>query len=125
MQDYFVMIALVLVVLVNNLIGSMSALIEGKFDKSLCKKGLLKGLLVGLCGVGLYGAGCLTPEISVGLFNGIELTLTQAINALVSGGFIYYAYQDIIKIKDLIGIKIQTEELIPEVDEVSSAQRGN
>lgn len=125
MEQYYVMGALLIVVLVNNLFGSMSSIVEGKFDKGIAKRGLLKGILVAIGGIGLYGAGLLTPEISVGLFNGVELTLSQAINAIVAGGFIYYAYQDLLKLKDLIGVKISSTEITPEVDEVSSSQRGN
>ena len=125
MEQYYVMGALLIVVLVNNLFGSMSSIVEGKFDKRIAKRGLLKGILVAIGGIGLYGAGLLTPEISVGLFNGVELTLSQAINAIVAGGFIYYAYQDLLKLKDLIGVKISSTEITPEVDEVSSSQRGN
>lgn len=114
---------LCLIVFSNNLIGSLNALASGTFDKNICIKGLIKagGLVGGI--VIAYIAGMLTPEISIGMVNGVSMTMKEAVSAVITGAYGIYGYKFIQKCIETLQLKINITE--KEIDETSSYQRGN
>lgn len=111
------------IVFSNNLIGSLNALASGTFDKNTCIKGLIKagGLAGGI--VIAYIAGMLAPEISIGMINGVSMTMEEAVSAVITGAYGIYGYKFIQKCIETLQLKINITE--KEIDETSSYQRGN
>lgn len=114
---------LCLIVFSNNLIGSLNALASGTFDKNTCIKGLIKagGLVGGI--VIAYIAGMLAPEISIGMINGVSMTMEEAVSAVITGAYGICGYKFIQKCIETLQLKINITE--KEIDETSSYQRGN
>lgn len=114
---------LCLIVFSNNLIGSINALASGTFDKNTCVKGLIKagGLVGGI--VIAYIAGMLAPEISIGMVDGVSMTMKEAVSAVITGAYGIYGYKFVQKCIETLQLKINITE--KEIDEISSYQRGN
>lgn len=114
---------LCLIVFSNNLIGSLNALASGTFDKNTCIKGLIKagGLVGGI--VIAYIAGMLAPEISIGMVDGVSMTMKEAVSAVITGAYGIYGYKFIQKCIEALQLKINVTE--KQIDEISSYQRGN
>lgn len=114
---------LCLIVFSNNLIGSLNALASGTFDKNTCVKGLIKagGLVGGI--VIAYIAGMLAPEISIGMVNGVSMSMREAVSAVITGAYGIYGYKFIQKCIETLQLKINITE--KEIDKTSSYQRGN
>ena len=114
---------LCLIVFSNNLIGSINAIASGTFDKNTCIKGLIKagGLVGGI--VIAYIAGMLAPEISIGMVNGVSMTMREAVSAVITGAYGVYGYKFIQKCIESLQLKINITE--KQIDEISSYQRGN
>ena len=114
---------LCLIVFSNNLIGSINAIASGTFDKNTCIKGLIKagGLIGGI--IIAYIAGMLAPEISIGMVDGVSMTMKEAVSAVITGAYGIYGYKFIQKCIETLQLKINITE--KEIDEISSYQRGN
>lgn len=114
---------LCLIVFSNNLIGSINAIASGTFDKNTCIKGLIKagGLVGGI--VIAYIAGMLAPEISIGMVDGVSMTMKEAVSAVITGAYGIYGYKFIQKCIETLQLKINITE--KQIDEISSYQRGN
>lgn len=114
---------LCLIVFSNNLIGSINAIASGTFDKNTCIKGLIKagGLIGGI--IIAYIAGMLAPEISIGMVDGVSMTMKEAVSAVITGAYGIYGYKFIQKCIETLQLKINITER--QIDKVSSYQRGN
>lgn len=115
---------LCLIVFSNNLIGSLNALASGTFDKNTCIKGLIKagGLVGGI--VIAYIAGMLAPEISIGMVNGVSMSMREAVSAIITGAYGIYGYKFIQKCIETLQLKINITNS-DGYDETSTQQRGN
>lgn len=98
--------ALIVTVLVHNVLGSLTAILEGTYDKEVAKKGLIKGGIVSAALVVLYFAGYMCPDITIMAYNETALTLSNAIYMITSAGFVYYAAVDVKQLAELIGVKV-------------------
>lgn len=101
-NDFYPALALLLVIFSNNLLGSCKSMIDGSFDKTTAILGLQKGAIVTLAVALMYAAGLLVPDITLTAIEGLELTLAQAIQYILTGGFAYYAALDIQKLLEII-----------------------
>ena len=118
MNEIFRMgLALIIVVFMNCLFGSMSAILDGTFDPIVARKGLLKGFIMIIACFGIYGAGTLVPDLMVITLNGVELSLLTALEVAFKSGIVYYGALDVQKIFSLLGIKVG-ENLGPKSHEV-------
>lgn len=99
-----IIIGLVSVMLANVLLGVTLAKLKQEFKKEKLLSGLVKYLGI-ILGVSLmYLTGYLNPDIVVANINGIEVNLMSGIEVLFVSGIIYYGMQDLIKLKDLLGL---------------------
>ena len=118
---------LVLIVLSNNIMGTLNSVIDGSFDKNIAKKGIVKaaGILLGL--VIAYTAGLLVPNISIGMINGQEMTIQQAVSALITGAYGIYAFKFVQKCAEMLQVKTNINNIANEgeTSEIATMQRGN
>ena len=97
-------IGLVSVMIANVLLGVTLAKLKQEFKKEKLLSGLVKYLGI-ILGVSLmYLTGYLNPDILVASIDGIEVNLMAGIKVLFISGIVYYGMQDLIKLKDLLGL---------------------
>lgn len=99
-----IIIGLVSVMIANVLLGVTLAKLKQEFKKEKLLSGLVKYLGIVL-GVSLmYLTGYLNPSIVVANINNVEVNLLSGIEVLFISGIVYYGMQDLIKLKDLLGL---------------------
>ena len=97
-----IIIGLVSAMLANVLLGVTLAKLKQEFKKEKLLSGLVKYLGIILGVLLMYIAGYLNPDIVVA--NIVEVNLMTGIEVLFISGIIYYGMQDLIKLKNLLGL---------------------
>ena len=97
-------IGLISVMLANVLLGVTLAKLKQEFKKEKLLSGLVKYLGIVLGVLLMYLAGYLNPNIIVANINNVEVNLMTGIEVLFISGIVYYGIQDLIKLKDLLGL---------------------
>ena len=99
-----IIIGLVSVMVANVLLGVTLAKLKKEFKKDKLLNGLVKylGIIIGV--LLMYLSGYLNPNIIVTKINGIEVNLMTAIEVLFVSGIVFYGMQDLIKLKNLLGL---------------------
>lgn len=99
-----IIIGLVSVMIANVLLGVTLAKLKQEFKKEKLLSGLVKYLGIFL-GISLmYLAGYLNPDIIVANINNAKVNLLSGIEVLFISGIVYYGMQDLIKLKNLLGL---------------------
>ena len=104
-------IGLVATMLANVLLGMTLAKLKQNFNKKKFLEGLVKVVSI-LSGVGLmYLTSYLNPDILVANINGTTVNLIDAIKLLFMAGIVMYGSQDLIKLKDILKLKTEINDL--------------
>lgn len=104
-------IGLVSTMLANILLGTTLAKLKQSFNKKKFLEGLVKVISI-LLGIGLmYLTSYLNPDILVANINGTNVNLIDAIKMLFMAGIVMYGSQDLIKLKDILKLKIEINDL--------------
>ena len=103
-----VILGLICVMVSNILFGITLAKLKGMFNKDKLITSFVKyiSLIIGV--FFLYIAGILNENVIVAQIGGVSVDLVSGIKLLFTFGLIYYGGQALIKLKDLLGIKIET-----------------
>lgn len=99
-----IIIGLISVMIANVLLGVTLAKLKQEFKKEKLLSGLVKYLGIILGVLLMYIAGYLNPDIVVANINNVEVNLMTGIEVLFISGIIYYGMQDLIKLKNLLGL---------------------
>ena len=99
-----IVIGLISVMLANVLLGVTLAKLKQEFKKEKLLSGLVKYLGIVLGVLLMYLAGYLNPNIIVANINNVEVNLMTGIEVLFISGIVYYGMQDLIKLKNLLGL---------------------
>ena len=99
-----IIIGLVSVMIANVLLGVTLAKLKQEFKKEKLLSGLVKYLGIVLGVLLMYLTGYLNPDIAVANINNVEVNLLSGIEVLFISGIIFYGMQDLIKLKDLLGL---------------------
>lgn len=104
-------IGLLATMLANVLLGMTLAKLKQSFNKKKCLEGLVK--IVSILGsVGLmYLTSYLNPNILVANINGTNVNLIDAVKMLFMAGIVMYGSQDLIKLKDILKLKTEINDL--------------
>ena len=97
-------IGLISVMLANVLLGVTLAKLKQEFKKEKLLNGLVKYLSIIIGVLLMYLAGYLNPNIIVANINNVEVNLMTGIEVLFISGIVYYGMQDLIKLKNLLGL---------------------
>lgn len=93
-----VLFSLALVILANMLLGSVTSIINKKFNWKKLNNGIIKGAVV-LVSIGLlWLAGLLNPDVIIL----DEWTITMGVELITLSSFIWYAAQAILKLKNIM-----------------------
>lgn len=95
-------VGLVLLVAVNIVLGSLSALFDGSFDKVKLRNGTIKGIIVAACFIAFYMAGWLNPDIIAIDVDGQTVNLMTASNLALLTAYVLYVKDVFVKLKNLI-----------------------
>ena len=99
-----IIIGLISIMLANVLLGVTLAKLKQEFKKEKLLSGLVKYLGIVLGVLLMYLAGYLNPNIIVANINNVEVNLMTGIEVLFISGIVYYGMQDLIKLKNLLGL---------------------
>lgn len=99
-----IVIGLVSVMIANVLLGVTLAKLKKEFNKEKLLNGLVKYMSIVLSVLLMYLAGYLNSNIMIANINNVEVNLMTAIEVLFVSGIVYYGMQDLIKLKDLLGL---------------------
>lgn len=99
-----IVIGLISVMLANVLLGVTLAKLKKEFNKEKLLNGLVKYLSIVLGVLLMYLAGYLNSDIVIANINNVEVNLMTAIEVLFVSGIVYYGMQNLIKLKDLLGL---------------------
>ena len=99
-----IVIGLISAMLANVLLGVTLAKLKKEFNKEKLLNGLVKYLGIVLGVLLMYLAGYLNSDIMIANINNVEVNLMTAIEVLFVSGIVFYGMQDLIKLKDLLGL---------------------
>ena len=99
-----IVIGLISVMIANVLLGVTLAKLKKEFNKEKLLNGLVKYMSIVLGVLLMYLAGYLNSNIMIANINNVEVNLMTAIEVLFVSGIVYYGMQDLIKLKDLLGL---------------------
>ena len=99
-----ILIGLISVMIANVLLGVTLAKLKKEFNKEKLLNGLVKYLSIIIGVLLMYLAGYLNSDIMIANINNVEVNLMTAIEVLFVSGIIYYGVQDLIKLKNLLGL---------------------
>lgn len=111
-------IGLVATMTANVLLGSSLATIKSEFDKEKLYSGIFKGISITLGVMLMYLASYFNPNILVATINDTSVNLIEGIKVIFIAGIMLYGYQDLIKLKDLIKVKVDIVDEIRENQEL-------
>lgn len=102
-----IILGLFCVMVSNILFGVTLAKIKGVFNKDKLLTSFIKyiSLIIGV--FFLYIAGILNENIIVAQIESVSVNLISGIKMLFTVGLIYYGGQSLVKLKDLLGIKLE------------------
>lgn len=95
-------VGLVLLVAVNIVLGSLDALFDGTFDKTKCRNGIIKGIIIAVCFIAFYVAGRLNPDIVAIDIDGETVNVATAANLAMVTAYVLYAKDVFSKLSKLV-----------------------
>ena len=105
-----IILGLISVMVANILLGATLSKCKDNFNWNTLFKGVFKAVCVFL-GVGLmYLCGYLNPEILAVNIDGMDLNLVDALRMVFTAGIMFYGYQGILKLKEMLTLKIEVKE---------------
>ena len=107
MSTLYLGIGLIILISVNIILGSLSAMFSGQFNWKRFRTGVYKGLVIFICLALVYLAGFLNQNIMAFEVSGQTVNLMQAVYLIIFAGYVYYGSNSITKFyKLLTGTKI-------------------
>lgn len=107
-------IGLVSVMIANVIMGMTLAKLKSNFSKKKCLEGLVKIASIVISILLMYLCSYLNADIMVASINGMNVNLIDAIELLFTAGIVYYGSQDLIKLKDILQVKTEINDVVEE-----------
>lgn len=105
-------IGLISVMIANVIMGITLAKLKSKFSKKKCIEGLVKITSIIISILLMYLCSYLNTDIMVASINGMNVNLMDAIELLFTAGIVYYGSQDLIKLKDILQVKTEINDVL-------------
>ena len=105
-------IGLVSVMVANVIMGITLAKLKSQFNKKKCLEGLVKIGSIIISILLMYLCSYLNADIMVASINGMNVNLMDGIKLLFTAGIIYYGSQDLIKLKDILQLKTEINNIV-------------
>ena len=107
-------IGLISVMIANVIMGMTLAKLKSNFSKKKFFEGLVKIGSIIISILLMYLCSYLNENVMVASINGMNVNLIDAIKLLFTAGIIYYGSQDLIKLKDILQLKIEINDIVEE-----------
>lgn len=104
-------IGLVSVMIANIIMGTTLAKLKSQFSKKKFLEGLVKVGSIIISILLMYLCSYLNADIMVASINGMNVNLMDGIKLLFMAGIIMYGSQDLIKLKDILKLKTEINDL--------------
>jgi len=98
--------SLALAILANMLLGSITSIVDKKFDWIKLGKGLIKSAVILASIALLWGAGVLSPDVKVL----DDWTIIMGVEAITLMSFVWYGGQAILKLKNIMYPQKETKK---------------
>lgn len=95
-------LGLMILIVVNIVLGSLSAIFQNEFCPIKLRRGIIKAGIVAVCFAATYLVGYLNPNIVAVEVNGVQVSVKTGIDLVVLVGYYHYAKQVIEKLADII-----------------------
>ena len=105
-------IGLISVMIANVIMGMTLAKLKSQFNKKKCLEGLFKIGSIVISILLMYLCSYLNSDIMVASINGMNVNLMDAIELLFTAGIVYYGSQDLIKLKDILNVKTEINDVV-------------
>jgi small basic protein len=105
-------IGLISVMVANIIMGVTLAKLKSQFNKRKCLEGLVKIASIIISILLMYLCSYLNADIMVASINGMNVNLIDAIKLLFTAGIVYYGSQDLIKLKDILQLKTEINDVV-------------
>lgn len=105
-------IGLISVMVANVIMGMTLAKLKSKFSKKKCLEGIVKIASIIVSILLMYLCSYLNADIMVASINGMNVNLIDAIELLFTAGIVYYGSQDLIKLKDILQLKTEINDVV-------------
>lgn len=105
-------IGLISVMIANVIMGITLAKLKSQFSKKKCFEGLVKITSIVISILLMYLCSYLNADIMVASINGMNVNLIDAIELLFTAGIVYYGSQDLIKLKDILQVKTEINDVV-------------
>ena len=105
-------IGLMSVMIANVIMGMTLAKLKSQFNKKKCLEGLFKIGSIVISILLMYLCSYLNSDIMVASINGMNVNLMDAIELLFTAGIVYYGSQDLIKLKDILNVKTEINDVV-------------
>lgn len=105
-------IGLVSVMVANVIMGTTLAKLKSNFSKKKCLEGIFKIASIVVSILLMYLCSYLNADIMVASINGLNVNLMDAIELLFTAGIVYYGSQDLIKLKDILQLKTEINDVV-------------
>lgn len=105
-------IGLISVMVANVIMGVTLAKLKSQFNKKKCLEGLVKIASIIISILLMYLCSYLNADIMVASINGMNVNLIDAIELLFTTGIVYYGSQDLIKLKDILQVKTEINDVV-------------
>lgn len=105
-------IGLISVMVANVIMGITIAKLKSQFNKKKCLEGLVKIASIIISILLMYLCSYLNADIMVASINGMNVNLIDAIELLFTAGIVYYGSQDLIKLKDILQVKTEINDVV-------------
>jgi len=112
-QTYYIGISLLSLVIINIILGSISSIFTKQFDKVKFIQGIIKGLIIVGCFIGVIYVGKLTPNIIVINIDGKDVNLGVATYLIMLSGYLYYGKEVLIKLGSFIKGDYKIMDIVP------------
>ena len=94
----------------NILLGTSLAKLKKKFNKKTFLNGIVKAILIIVSIGAMYLCSYLNPNIIVANINGRAVSLITGMETIFIAGIIYYGFESLNKLKDLLKLKTTINE---------------
>ena len=105
-----IIIGLICVMISNILLGTSIAKLKKEFSKKKFWNGFFKCLLVIVSVCLMYLCSYLNPTIMIANINDQEVNLMSGIEIIFISGIVYYGFQSLVKLKDLLKLNVDVKE---------------
>lgn len=110
MQVIILGLSLLGLVILNIVLGSVNGFFEQQFDKTKFIRGLIKGIVVVFCFVGILIIGNLNPDIAVVQVDGKSVNIGTATYLLMLSGYYHYGKESVIKLTGFVQGKFNIDK---------------